>query len=124
MSYTTAEECRDYFDDAIAQKQHVVDECEVALRSLNAAYDYLEEVISERDSGTHLPSASSLLVTLFDRQMLISDRIGVREDMKQRAEISIENLEDERDSSVEDLERAEEEAAEADEALEDIEDTE
>ena len=124
MSYQTAEECRDYYDDLMAAKQHVVDECESAMRSLNVAYDYLEEIISGRDSGDYLPSASSLSVDLVERQALIWDRIGEREEMKIRAEISIENLEDERDSEVESLELLEQQREEAEEALDDIEDTE
>ncbi len=124
MSYQTAEECRDYYDDLMAAKQHVVDECESAMRSLNVAHDYLEEIISGRDSGDYLPSASSLSVDLVDRQALIWDRIGEREEMKIRAEISIENLEEERDAEVESLELLEQQREEAEEALDDIEDTE
>lgn len=119
MSYATAEEAQDSYQDSIAEQQHVIDECEVALGSLNAASDYIENVIAERESGDLLPSASSLDVDLGYRVLLISDRIGEREDMKSRAEWSIVSLEEELELVLEEI--ADREADEGDDELDDME---
>ncbi|WP_029307895.1 hypothetical protein [Cupriavidus metallidurans] len=120
MSFVDLEEAEDYYADRIAVRQHEVDECEQALGSLNVAHDYLEEVINARDSGDMLPSSSSRSVEdLVERQLLISDRIGLREEMKTVAEYSIEGLEEELDSIRDDFAQREAEGEDDDE-LEDF----
>jgi len=113
--FATADEARDHYDALIADKQRDVEECDIALSSLNSAYEYLELVINEQETGDLLPSASSYEIDLFDRQMMISDRIGEREDMRLRAELAVEDFEFERDAVVSDLEQREDEADESDE---------
>lgn len=111
--FASADEARDHYDSLISEKQRVVVECDVALSSLESAYEYIEGVLTETETGDLLPSASSLEVDLFDRQMMISDRIGEREDMRLRAEIAVDDLESERDVVVASVEEREEEEEQA-----------
>ncbi|WP_454712988.1 hypothetical protein [Cupriavidus nantongensis] len=110
--FASADEARDYYDFRISEKRDLVVECDIAISALQSAYDYIEGVLGETETGDLLPSASSYEIDLFDRQMMISDRIGEREEMRTRAEFSVEDLEQERDSVVADLEEREAEAAE------------
>lgn len=79
--------------------------------------------MAESESGDLLPSASSYDIGLFDRQMMISDRIGEREEMRSRAQFSADDLEAERDSVVGDLEEREAEAEADDDSDGDVEDS-
>ncbi len=120
--FASADEARDYYDFRISEKKDLVVECDVAISALQSAYDYIEGVLTESESGDLLPSASSFEIDLFDRQMMISDRIGEREEMRTRAEFSVDDLEQERDVVVADLEEREAEAAEGgDDDLEGVE---
>jgi len=124
MSFGTFEEAEDYYGDRMAEKQHVVDECEVALRSLNAAFDYIEGVMADRESGDLLPSASSFAVNLGERLMMVSDRIVIREEMQATAESSIHSLEEELDMIRDDFADREAEGDGDGDELEDLEDME
>ena len=110
--FTSADEARDYYDSRISEKRQIVVDCDIAISALESAHEYIEGVLTETESGDLLPSASSFEIDLFDRQMMISDRIGEREDMRLRAEFSADDLESERDSVVESIEEREEEEAE------------
>lgn len=102
--FSSADEVRDYFDPLISEKREIVVECDIALSALNSAYEYIGGVIDETETGDLLPSSSSFEIDLFDRQMRISDRIGEREDMRLRAEISADELVSERDDFIADVE--------------------
>jgi hypothetical protein len=114
--FTSADEAREYFDSLISEKRQIVVECDVAISALESAHEYIEGVITESESGDLLPSASSFEIDLFDRQMMISDRIGEREDMRLRAESSIDGLEWERDDLVQGLEQREHDREDAEDS--------
>ena len=121
--YSSAEEVFDEYAVMIAGKEHLVSECEVAIRSLNVAHDYLEEVLAERDNGDFLPASTDRSgAAIFERLTLIAERVGVREEILDRATWAIDDLTDERDLLMADFDQQQDAADEA--GLDDVEDLE
>ncbi|MFJ4290332.1 hypothetical protein ACIP1U_11155 [Cupriavidus sp. NPDC089707] len=93
--FETAEELRAHWDEDKERLEEEVEHLGEVLRYLGVAYDYLEEVLADRDSGDMLPSSSSRdLDDLFNRQMQISDRMAYREEERDRAQDKLDRWEE------------------------------
>jgi len=93
--FENAEELRAHWDDKKERLEEEVELVTEAMRYLEVAYDYLEEVITERDDGDLLPSSASRdSEELFDRQMKISDRLGYRSEQLDSAQGKLDRFDE------------------------------
>lgn len=96
--FDTPEELLAHYDEKKERWEEERDHESEVVRYLGVAHDYLEEVITERESGDLLPYSTSRDVDdLSDRQIQISDRLSYHQELLDRVQDRLDRWEDDRD---------------------------